>query len=152
MKTFVLHASVALGWTLDNPLPVSAAQAKQALLSGARALVPALWHLEIANGLVVAERRGFSLPPTPHWPSGNWNSCARKLSISTRMWFLCGRRGRGHARIVFRPMIRFIWIWPCGLDCPWLLWMWRSVGLRVKPGSNCCTDVWIPRRQPENAT
>jgi predicted nucleic acid-binding protein len=59
MKTFVLDASVALGWTLDNPVPVSAAQAKQALLSGARALAPALWHLEIATGLAVAERRGI---------------------------------------------------------------------------------------------
>jgi len=58
MKTFILDASVALGWTLDNPVPVSAARAKQALLSGARALAPALWHLEIANGLAVAERRG----------------------------------------------------------------------------------------------
>jgi predicted nucleic acid-binding protein len=59
MKTFVLDASVALGWTLDNPVPASATRARQALLSGTRALVPALWHLEIANGLVVAERRGI---------------------------------------------------------------------------------------------
>ena len=59
MKTFVLDASVALGWTLDNPVPASAIRAKQALLSGNRAVVPALWHLEIANGLVVAERRGI---------------------------------------------------------------------------------------------
>ena len=59
MKTFVLDASVALGWTIDNPVPASATRARQALLSGARALVPALWHLEIANGLVVAERRGI---------------------------------------------------------------------------------------------
>ena len=59
MKTFVLDASVALGWTLDNPVPATATRARQALLSGTRALVPALWHLEIANGLVVAERRGI---------------------------------------------------------------------------------------------
>src|SRR5215468_4213485 len=59
MKSFVLDASVALGWTLDNPVPASATRAKQALLSGTRAVVPALWHLEIANGLVVAERRGI---------------------------------------------------------------------------------------------
>jgi len=59
MKTFVLDASVALGWTLDNPVPASATRAKQALLSGTGAVVPALWQLEIANGLVVAERRGI---------------------------------------------------------------------------------------------
>jgi hypothetical protein len=59
MKPFVLDASVALGWTLDNPVPASATRAKQALLSGTRAVAPALWHLEIANGLAVAERRGI---------------------------------------------------------------------------------------------
>lgn len=59
MKAFVLDASVALGWTLANRVPASATRARQALLSGTRALVPALWHLEIANGLVVAERRGI---------------------------------------------------------------------------------------------
>jgi len=59
MKTFVLDASIALGWTLDNPVPPAATRAKQALLSGARAVAPALWHLEIANGLAVAERRGI---------------------------------------------------------------------------------------------
>jgi predicted nucleic acid-binding protein len=29
------------------------------LVGGARAVVPALWHLEMANGLVVAERRNI---------------------------------------------------------------------------------------------
>ncbi len=57
MKSFVLDSSVALSWTLDNPVPVSATRAKQALLSGTRAVAPAWWHLEIANGLAVAERR-----------------------------------------------------------------------------------------------
>lgn len=57
--TFVLDASVALGWTLDNPVPPAATRAKLALLSGTKAVVPALWHLEVANGLVVAERRGI---------------------------------------------------------------------------------------------
>jgi predicted nucleic acid-binding protein len=57
MRPFVLDASVALGWILDNPVPVQATRARQALLSGSRAVVPALWHLEIANGLAVAERR-----------------------------------------------------------------------------------------------
>ena len=57
MKTFVLDASVALGWTLDEPVPASVIRAKQALLSGTRAVAPALWHLEIADGLAMAERR-----------------------------------------------------------------------------------------------
>lgn len=53
---FVLDASVALAWIMDNPIPATAVRAREALLTGDRALVPALWHLEVANGLVVAER------------------------------------------------------------------------------------------------
>lgn len=59
MRRFVLDASVALAWFLDNPVSVYAVRVKRDLLAGARAVVPALWHLEMANGLVVAERRGI---------------------------------------------------------------------------------------------
>jgi predicted nucleic acid-binding protein len=54
---FVLDASVALAWFLDNPVSPLALRVKQSLVGGAEAVVPALWHLEMANGLVVAERR-----------------------------------------------------------------------------------------------
>ena len=57
MKRFVLDASVSLGWFIDNPVPSYVIRIRQALLQGGRAVVPALWHLEMANGLVVAERR-----------------------------------------------------------------------------------------------
>ncbi len=57
MTRFVLDASVALAWVLDNPVPAYARRVEQALLGGQRAIVPALWHLEIANGLAMAERR-----------------------------------------------------------------------------------------------
>lgn len=59
MTRFVLDASVALRWFLDNPLPVYAKRVRQFLFTGARAVVPALWHLEMANNLAVAERRGI---------------------------------------------------------------------------------------------
>lgn len=58
MSHFVLDASVALAWVLDNPAPVYALEVRQRMLAGKRGLVPALWHLEIANGLAMAERRG----------------------------------------------------------------------------------------------
>ena len=58
MSDFVLDASVALAWVLDNRVPVYALNVAQELLGGKRGLVPALWHLEIANGLAMAERRG----------------------------------------------------------------------------------------------
>ena len=57
MSDFVLHASVALAWVVDNPIPAYALEVRNALGNGKRGLVPALWHLEIANGLISAERR-----------------------------------------------------------------------------------------------
>jgi len=59
LSRFVLDASIALAWFLDNPVAASASKAKQALLRGSRAVVPALWLLEITNGFVVAERRAL---------------------------------------------------------------------------------------------
>jgi predicted nucleic acid-binding protein len=53
----VLDASVALAWFVDNPIPDYAVTVRRAFIDGAKAVVPALWHLEMANGLVVAERR-----------------------------------------------------------------------------------------------
>ena len=59
MTRFVLDASVPLRWFLDNPVPAYANRIRQLLVAGARAVVPALWHLEMANTLAVAERRGI---------------------------------------------------------------------------------------------
>jgi predicted nucleic acid-binding protein len=59
VRRFVLDASVALAWFLDKPVPAAANRVKRLLLEGSRAAVPALWHLEIANGFAVAERRGI---------------------------------------------------------------------------------------------
>ena len=57
MSHFVLDASVALAWVLDNPVPAYALEVRQEIFKGKRGLVPALWHLEIANGLAMGERR-----------------------------------------------------------------------------------------------
>ena len=59
MKRFVLDASITLAWFLDRPIAQYAEHVRQLLLRGNRAVVPALWQLEIANGFVVAERRGL---------------------------------------------------------------------------------------------
>ena len=59
MSGFVLDASVALRWFLGHPMPVYANLVKRVFLKGTRAVVPALWHLEMSNGLVVAERRSI---------------------------------------------------------------------------------------------
>ena len=59
MSHFVLDASVALAWFVDRPVAPYAARVRQALANGGRATVPALWRVEVPNGLVVAERRGI---------------------------------------------------------------------------------------------
>jgi predicted nucleic acid-binding protein len=58
LKQFVLDASVSLAWFLDSPVPDLAIRVRRGLESGSRAVVPPLWHLEVANGFAVAERRG----------------------------------------------------------------------------------------------
>lgn len=58
MNRFVLDASVSLAWFLDYPVPDLAVRVWRGLQKGSRAVVPALWNLEMANGLAMAERRG----------------------------------------------------------------------------------------------
>lgn len=55
---FVLDASVALRWFLDDPVPEYAARVKRMLLDGYRATVPVVWNLEVANALVNSARKG----------------------------------------------------------------------------------------------
>jgi len=57
VKRFVLDASVALAWLLDDPVPAYALHVKR-LLRTTQPLVPPLWTLEVANVLAVGERRG----------------------------------------------------------------------------------------------
>lgn len=57
MRRFVLDASVTLSWFVDRPASPYAERVKQQLIQGARAVVPTLWHSEVANGFAVAERR-----------------------------------------------------------------------------------------------
>jgi len=57
-RPFVLDASVALSWYLDPATPRLALRVRQHLENGGRAVVPVLWHLEIANACVSATRRG----------------------------------------------------------------------------------------------
>jgi predicted nucleic acid-binding protein len=53
----VLDASVALAWLVDKPVSPYAIEVRGRLDAGARGVVPALWRLEMVNGLVVATRR-----------------------------------------------------------------------------------------------
>jgi predicted nucleic acid-binding protein len=59
LKRFVLDASVSLAWFLDDPVPDLALRLRRNLENGSRALVPPLWHLEMANGFAIGQRRGI---------------------------------------------------------------------------------------------
>ncbi len=58
--TLVIDASMALAWVFERELRSDAQRAEQLLASCGHDpwWVPSLWHLETANALVVAERRG----------------------------------------------------------------------------------------------
>jgi predicted nucleic acid-binding protein len=55
--TFVLDASVTLGWYLPDERNDYANRILRRLAEEA-AIVSGIWHIEVANGLLVAERRG----------------------------------------------------------------------------------------------
>jgi len=57
LKRFVLDASVALSWFVDDPVAPDAEHARQLLSKGWSAAVPRVWQLEMLNGFVKAERR-----------------------------------------------------------------------------------------------
>ena len=57
MNLFVLDASIALAWLLNEEAGLQADRAWERLKDG-DAMVPQLWHFEVRNGLLVAMRRG----------------------------------------------------------------------------------------------
>ena len=58
--SLVLDASMTLAWIFERADPQERALADRLLenMTGQEALVPVLWHTEVANALLVAERRG----------------------------------------------------------------------------------------------
>ena len=56
MSAFVLDASVAITWLLDDEENPLADAARRRIVDGG-AFVPQVWHLEVRNALLVAERR-----------------------------------------------------------------------------------------------
>ena len=58
MASLVLDPAVALAWLLPDETTGKAVAIRQSIEQGAEAWIPAHWWLELANGLLVAERRG----------------------------------------------------------------------------------------------
>jgi len=57
MIGLVLDASVALGWFLPGEIKDEDHAVRKMIEGGAVACVPSIWALEVANALLVAERR-----------------------------------------------------------------------------------------------
>ena len=57
MSNLVLDASISLTWLLDDETAPEPDAARQRLATYS-AFVPRIWHLEMRNALLVAERRG----------------------------------------------------------------------------------------------
>jgi predicted nucleic acid-binding protein len=56
-RRFVLDASVAVAWCFDDEATEFTEGVLDLISGGAEALVPSIWPLELANALLVAERR-----------------------------------------------------------------------------------------------
>lgn len=56
-KQFVLDASVAVAWCFEDQSTRFTEGVLDSLSDGMEALVPSIWPLEVANALLVAERR-----------------------------------------------------------------------------------------------
>ena len=57
MSRFVLDASVAVAWVAGMPIDPYAVAVQTHVANGWRAIVPSLWQLEVANALLMVERR-----------------------------------------------------------------------------------------------
>lgn len=75
-KAFVLDGSVTMAWFFRDETNAYA-EAVEDSLARAEAVVPALWPLEVANALVVGERRKRSTEAQ----AVTWLSCLRALPI-----------------------------------------------------------------------
>ena len=57
MSAFVLDASITAAWCFEDQSTPYTEAVLQAVVNGAEVIVPAIWRVEVANVLVVAERR-----------------------------------------------------------------------------------------------
>lgn len=57
MNLFVLDASVAVAWVAGAPVDPYAITVQARVQSGWKAIVPSLWQPEVANALLMLERR-----------------------------------------------------------------------------------------------
>jgi len=77
MPTFVLDCSVALGWFFADE-GAAFAKAVASSLATTRAIAPSIWPLEVANAILMGERRRRSTPAQ----ASAWLASLRTLPIA----------------------------------------------------------------------
>ena len=101
MKALVIDGSTTIGFLLKDEQSASALKALDAIESGIPTFVPAHWCVEVANGLIMAERRkrasqaditealslAFALPvieddQTAQWASSATVALARQYGLT----------------------------------------------------------------------
>lgn len=89
-RAFVADASVALGWVHPAQATALTGAMLDAIAEGATLEVPALWPLEVANALLVLERRRKL---TRDEGRRAWAGCAASRCASTTRWPRSHSRG-----------------------------------------------------------
>ena len=83
--TFVLDASLVLSWFFEDEVSEYAEAVKESLRRS-DAAAPGLWPAEVANGLVVAQRRKRVSAETVHRAPTFCTGCPFTLSQAVRRW------------------------------------------------------------------
>jgi hypothetical protein len=110
---FVLDASVAVAWCFEDEATRFTENVLDLLSAGGEALVPSIWPVEVANALLIAERR-------------NRIALAQVTAILQRIAGL------------YPDTTPPTWNSPCGKPFPWPRWMSICAAPRKPPASSCC--------------
>jgi hypothetical protein len=111
----VLDGSVAVAWCFaDEADPYADAVARA--LPHLQVIVAGLWHLEVANALLMGERRKRSSPAERRSGSPTCAPC-RSSWMTTRRDARGVTRWRWHAPTACRPTMLHTWNWPWVGDC-----------------------------------
>ena len=117
----IVDSAIAIAWCFTDEND-DYSQAVLDALASEPAFVPDLWHLEVANTLLVGERRKRSTQAE----TATWLGflAALPITVDEEMNAQAFADTMHLARrTTFPPMTQPIWNWPCVVACRWRPWM-----------------------------
>jgi hypothetical protein len=140
-KRFVLDASVAVAWCFEDEATKFTESVLDLLSAGAEALVPAIWPVEVANALLIAERRKRiawrrsrpcfkESPPCPSRSSPSMRPAPSTTSFPLRV------------NSLYPDTTPLTWTSPCGKASRWPRWMSNCAARRRPRASSCCRSEY----------